>query len=121
MTTTVPFVSRGAAISNGDSNAQLHPDLASKIRERLRKADVPFLANDNISDHLEPGELSLLEIEVADKVRDLLRTLVIDIDNDHNTSETAERVARMYLHEVFKRAVSPSAQSSQLPQCEAAG
>jgi GTP cyclohydrolase I len=51
--------------------------------------------------------LSLLEIEVADKVRDLLRTLVIDIDNDHNTSETAERVARMYLHEVFKGRYHP--------------
>ncbi|MBL6794549.1 MAG: GTP cyclohydrolase I [Synechococcus sp. BS307-5m-G36] len=115
MTTTVPFVSRGAALSNGDSNAQLHPDLASKIRERLRKADVPFLANDNISDHLEPGELSLLEIEVADKVRDLLRTLVIDIDNDHNTSETAERVARMYLHEVFKGRYHPQPKVASFP------
>ena len=35
-------------------------------------------------------------------MRDLLRSLVIDIENDHNTEETAERVARMYLHEVFK-------------------
>jgi GTP cyclohydrolase I len=39
---------------------------------------------------------------LGDKVRDLLRSLVIDIDNDHNTEETAERVARMYIHEVFK-------------------
>merc|ERR1711965_991148 len=31
-----------------------------------------------------------------------LRSLVIDIDNDHNTHETAERVAKMYLQEVFK-------------------
>ena len=113
MTTTVPFVSRGAALSNG--NATLHPDLASKIRERLQNAGVPFLANDNISDHLEPGELSLLEIEVADKVRDLLRTLVIDIDNDHNTSETAERVARMYLHEVFKGRYHPQPKVASFP------
>jgi GTP cyclohydrolase I len=63
---------------------------------------VPFLANDNISEHLEEGDLNQLEVEVADKVRDLLRSLVIDIENDHNTQETAERVARMYLHEVFK-------------------
>ena len=117
MTTTVPFVSRGAALSNGNGNgnATLHPDLASKIRERLQKAGVPFLANDNISDHLEPGELSLLEIEVADKVRDLLRTLVIDIDNDHNTSETAERVARMYLHEVFKGRYHPQPKVASFP------
>ena len=115
MTTTVPFVSRSAALSNGNDNSKLHPDLASKIRERLRKAGVPFLANDNIHDHLEPGELSLLEIEVADKVRDLLRTLVIDIDNDHNTSETAERVARMYLHEVFKGRYHPQPKVASFP------
>ena len=115
MTTTVPFVSRGAALSNGNGNSTLHPDLASKIRERLQSAGVPFLANDNISDHLEPGELSLLEIEVADKVRDLLRTLVIDIDNDHNTSETAERVARMYLHEVFKGRYHPQPKVASFP------
>ena len=73
-----------------------------RIRERLQKEGIPFLANDNISDHLREGELDQLEIEVAGKVRDLLRSLVIDIENDHNTEETAERVAKMYLHEVFK-------------------
>ena len=73
-----------------------------RIRERLQKDGVPFLANDNISGHLREGELDQLEIEVAGKVRELLRSLVIDIENDHNTEETAERVAKMYLHEVFK-------------------
>jgi GTP cyclohydrolase I len=73
-----------------------------RIRQKLEQAGVPFFANDNISEYLEEGDLNQLEVEVADKVRDLLRSLVIDIDNDHNTQETAERVARMYLHEVFK-------------------
>ena len=80
---------------------QLTP-VSRRIRERLENAGVPFLANDNIAEHLKEGELEQLEIEVAGKVRELLRSLVIDIDNDHNTEETAERVARMYLHEVFK-------------------
>ncbi|MEX1317471.1 MAG: GTP cyclohydrolase I, partial [Synechococcaceae cyanobacterium] len=89
------------------SSAGTTPDAAPRpvslrIRERLEAAGVPYLANDNISDHLLDGELDQLEIEVAGKVRELLRSLVIDIDNDHNTEETAERVARMYLHEVFK-------------------
>ena len=82
-------------------SGQLAP-VSKRIRERLEAAEAPFLANDNISEHLLPGELDQLEIEVAGKVRELLRSLVIDIDNDHNTEETAERVARMYLHEVFK-------------------
>ena len=106
MTTTVPFVSNGASngISNGNGNGQslLSAEVSTRIRERLQAAGVSFLANDNIAEHIESGELRALEVEVADKVRDLLRTLVIDIDNDHNTHETAERVARMYLHEVFK-------------------
>ena len=59
-------------------------------------------ANDNIAEYIKPGELIELGVEVADRVRDLLRTLVIDIENDHNTRETAERVSRMYINEVFK-------------------
>jgi GTP cyclohydrolase I len=73
-----------------------------RIRRRLEEAGIPFLANDNIAAHIGEGELEQLQEEVTDRVRDLLRSLVIDIDNDHNTAETAERVARMYLQEVFK-------------------
>jgi GTP cyclohydrolase IA len=72
------------------------------IRERLLAVGTPFLANDNIAGVIEPGDLARLEAEVADRVEDLLRALVIDVDNDHNTSGTAARVARMYLVEVFK-------------------
>ena len=98
MTSTLPssLPSRATAPEAGPSPVSL------RIRERLDAAGVAYLANDNISDHLAPGEMEQLEIEVAGKVRELLRSLVIDIDNDHNTEETAERVARMYLHEVFK-------------------
>ena len=109
MTSTVPFVSNGAALNgNGNGSGPSHrngkavnPIVSARIRERLQEAGVSFVANDNLSAHIEPGELEELEVEVADKVRELLRSLVIDIDNDHNTHETAERVARMYLHEVF--------------------
>ena len=101
MTSTVPFVSNGAA-SNGNATKPLPTTISEVIRARLNEAGVSFLANDNIAEYLQPGDLVQLERGVADKVRDLLRTLVIDIDNDHNTHETAERVARMYLHEVFK-------------------
>ena len=82
--------------------AELVPTVSAQISARLKSAGVSFLANDNIADYILPGELQALESEVSDRVRDLLRTLVIDIENDHNTEETAERVARMYLHEVFK-------------------
>jgi GTP cyclohydrolase I len=76
--------------------------ISDTIRHRLLAARAPYLANDNIAAHLEPGDLDAMEVEVAGKVEDLLRALVIDVDNDHNTKGTAERVARMYLQEVFK-------------------
>ena len=75
---------------------------SAKIRRRLQEKGISFLANDNVSEYLEPGEFEQLELEVADRVKDLLSTLVIDVDNDHNTQGTADRVAKMYLHEVFK-------------------
>ncbi len=72
------------------------------IRSRIEADKTRFHANDNISDYIFPGELETLEKEVATRVRDLLKTLLIDVDNDHNTQETAERVSRMYINEVFK-------------------
>ena len=76
--------------------------VSEKIRDRLQAAGAPFLANDNIADHLREGELAALQQEVTERFRELLKSLVIDLDRDHNTAETAERVARMYLQEVFK-------------------
>ncbi len=72
------------------------------IRSRIQADGARFHANDNISDYIFPGELETLEREVSSRIRDLLKTLLIDIDNDHNTQETAERVSRMYINEVFK-------------------
>ena len=65
------------------------------IRKRLRTAGQQFLANDNISDAIEPGELDALVEEVATKMRGVLESLVIDVEHDHNTQDSAHRVARM--------------------------
>jgi GTP cyclohydrolase IA len=73
-----------------------------KIRERLQAARKRFNANDNIAAFIEPGELGLLLDEVEGKMRAVLDSLVIDIDNDHNTDNTARRVAKMYVNEVFR-------------------
>ncbi len=76
--------------------------VSDRIRNRLRQAGKPFNANDNIAGFIEQGELDLLLDEVAAKMRGVLESLVIDIDNDHNTQDTARRVAKMYLNEVFQ-------------------
>ncbi len=73
-----------------------------KIRERLLSARKRFHSNDNIADFIEPGELEALLDEVEVKMQGVLNSLVIDTENDHNTGETARRVAKMYLQEVFR-------------------
>jgi len=73
-----------------------------KIRERVQAARKRFHANDNIAQFIEPGELELLLDEVEDKMKGVLSSLVIDTENDHNTDNTARRVAKMYVNEVFR-------------------
>ena len=115
MTTTFPFVSNGTANRNGNGTENLKIQISARIRHRLQEAGQSFLANDNIADFIEPGELPELQDEVADKFRELLRSLVIDIENDHNTNETAERVAKMYLQEVFKGRYQPQPKIASFP------
>lgn len=81
--------------------------ISEAIKQRIMEAGGTFFANDNISDYVTQEELFELEVEVRDKVSALLRSLVIDVDNDHNTRETAKRVAKMYLREVFAGRYSP--------------
>ncbi|MFM2050783.1 MAG: hypothetical protein RL682_1274 [Pseudomonadota bacterium] len=81
-----------------------------KIRERLNAARKRFHANDNIAEFIEPGELESLLDEVESKMKQVLDSMVIDTVNDHNTGDTARRVAKMYLNEVFRgRYVKPPA------------
>jgi GTP cyclohydrolase IA len=71
------------------------------IRDRIQSAKKRFHANDNISAYMQEGELQVLQDEVASKMKEVLKSLVIDTDNDHNTNETAKRVAKMFVREVF--------------------
>jgi GTP cyclohydrolase IA len=91
-----------------------HP-VSDRIRNRLRRARKRFNANDNIAESIAPGELDLLLEEVATKMRGVLESLVIDIDNDHNTQDTARRVAKMYLNEVFQGRYRPAPPVTEFP------
>ncbi len=97
-----------------------HPTepLSAKIRARLLRAKKRFHANDNIAAFLEPGELESLLAEVEGKVKALLESLVIDTDNDHNTQDTARRVAKMYLTEVFRGRYVAAPPVTEFPNAE---
>ena len=73
-----------------------------KIRERLAASRKRYHANDNIADFIQPGELEKLLDEVETKMKGVLDSMVIDTEHDHNTGDTARRVAKMYLTEVFR-------------------
>lgn len=75
---------------------------SERIRYRLVGAQCRYHANDNISGFIADGELDELQGEVEEKMKEVLRCLVIDTDSDHNTNDTAKRVAKMFLREVFK-------------------
>jgi GTP cyclohydrolase I len=76
--------------------------ISDRIRQRLQKSGRRFHANDNIHDAVEPGELELLVDEVTLRMQGVLESLVIDTVSDHNTQETARRIAKMYVNEVFR-------------------
>jgi GTP cyclohydrolase I len=77
-----------------------------------------FNANDNIAEFIQPGELELLLDEVESKMKGVLSSLVIDTDNDHNTDETARRVAKMYLKEVFQGRYVKAPSITEFPNAE---
>ncbi|MDB5816085.1 MAG: cyclohydrolase [Rhodocyclales bacterium] len=76
--------------------------ISATIRQRIVDARQRFHANDNIAAFLEPGDLERLLDEVAGKMKGVLESLVIDTQSDHNTQDTARRIAKMYLTEVFR-------------------
>ena len=79
-----------------------------KIRERIVAARKRFHSNDNIADFIQPGELEKLLDEVTVKMQGVLDSMVIDTRSDHNTADTARRVTKMYINEVFRgRYVQP--------------
>ena len=77
-----------------------------------------FHANDNIAAFIEPGELEKLLDEVELKMQGVLDSLVIDTEQDHNTNNTARRVAKMYLNEVFKGRYIEAPPITEFPNAE---
>lgn len=92
--------------------------VSARIRERIQKAQQRFHANDNIAAFIEPGELEALLDEVEGKMKEVLDSLVIDTSSDHNTQDTARRVAKMYVTEVFRGRYVPQPSVTEFPNAE---
>ena len=107
----------GVAVpASASSDAGLTPSRA--IRTRIQQAGQRFHANDNIAAFIRDDELPLLQDEVAERMQALLESLVIDTESDHNTQDTARRVAKMYLNEVFAGRYRAAPDMTEFPNVE---
>jgi GTP cyclohydrolase I len=86
------------------------------ILARLQALGVAAKANDNISAHLEPGDLAAIERNVADVCERLLDALVIE--RDHNTRDTPRRMAKMFVREVFHGRYAPAPALADFPNAK---
>ncbi len=100
------------------SEPQDEEPISARVRRRIVAAGKRFHANDNIAGFLETGELDALLDEVAGKFKGVLESLVIDTESDHNTHETARRVAKMYVTEVFRGRYVEAPPVTEFPNAE---
>ena len=88
---------------------------STRIRARLAASGARHHPNDNISAFLFEGELDELRDEVAARIDEVLKALVIDTASDHNTADTARRVAKMFVDEVFAGRYRPAPEVTSFP------
>ena len=92
--------------------------VSARVRARLQRAKQRYHANDNIAAYINPSEIDALHEEVASKFQAVLESLVIDTLSDHNTHDTARRVAKMYLTEVFRGRYEAAPPVTEFPNVE---
>lgn len=90
----------GAASKLNNSNTV--SSVSNAIKQRLKNANHRYYANDNISKFLDDSTRQQLIDEVAAKFDGVLRSLIIDVDNDPNSKGTAKRLAKMYINEIMR-------------------
>ena len=81
--------------------------------------DVKHFCNDNISEHVTEKDLKKMQRDVEKYFQKVLESLKIDTENDHNTQETAKRVAKMMVREVFAGRYEPKPRITSFPNATA--
>jgi len=91
---------------------------SDELRKRMSTIKHKHFANDTIYTYLDPGDVKLIECEVAEAFEDVLKALVINTDDDHNTKDTAHRVAKMFVHEIFRGRYYPPPEVTAFPNAK---
>ena len=84
-------------VADTDARASAQRDLdampaSERVRHRIKASGKRFHANDNISEFIREGELPELQSEIEAKLRDVLKSLVIDTESDHRRAAAAARI-----------------------------
>lgn len=91
---------------------------AANLQSEIGPGDPPrrWNANDNIHEFIEsPEELDDIQEKIEEHFQAILDIMSIDTTNDHNTKETAKRVAKMYVREIFAGRFIPMPRVTAFP------
>jgi len=91
---------------------------SDELKKRMMTIKHKHFANDTVYMYLDPGDVNLIEDEVADAFEDVLKALVINTIDDHNTKDTARRVAKMFVHEIFRGRYYPPPEVTAFPNAK---
>lgn len=89
--------------------------LYEKIAEDIRKDGGRFNANDNISKYIHSDEIPHLIDEATEAFEVVLKSLLIDTENDPNSKGTARRLAKMYFNETMSGRYTPPPAATSFP------
>lgn len=89
--------------------------VSERIIKRIKDQNGRFFCNDNISEYMEENEINELVDEVEVHLQAMLKSLVIDTEHDHNTRESARRIAKMFVYETFNGRYSPVPRITSFP------
>lgn len=92
--------------------------ISEEIEKSILDSGALYNANDNISDYLKDGDIEGLIDEISSIFYDLLNALVINIDEDHNTRETPQRIAKMFINEIFSGRYLPCPEIKEFPNAK---
>ena len=96
----------------------MYKNFSDELRKRMTTIRHKHYANDTIFAYLDPGDVDKIEFEVADAFEDVLQALVINTADDHNTKATAQRVAKMFVHEIFRGRYYPPPEVTSFPNAK---
>jgi len=93
-------------------------NLTDVVPPEVRSAALWTFANESIGHLLTDDDREQIKREIAAAFEIVFASMRIDTDNDHNTKETATRIARMYVDEVFRGRFHPMPRMTEFPNAK---